>query len=543
MTQKPKPSVIVFGETGVGKSSVLNMLGGGNMADVSSKANGVTFSSTCYDKTINGSTFKIYDTVGLNEGSAGTVDARDAIDKLFRLIRHLEDGVNLLIYVMRAPRITRTAQQNYEMFFDVFCCGKVPIAMVVTGLEEEDDMDRWWKDNKSIFDRYKMSFRDVACITATKGKLRDGVHIYEDEYQESKEKLENLIQFSHNPTPWKMPTTSWFVSAAVGLYNVCAKLFGVERLLFASELRRALMLYAGLSDKDAAAKAQRIESAATKSIGRPLVPNVIVFGETGTGKSSVVNMLDGGTKAAVSSSAKGVTFSSTCYEKTIFGSTYRVFDTVGLNEGTAGTVAAKDAIKELYNLICQLNDGVNLLVYVMRAPRVTQTAQQNYEMFFDVFCHKMVPIVMVVTGLEEEQDMDRWWEVNKAAFDQYKMAFSGVSCITATKGKLRKGTHLYQTEYDESKAKLDQLVRRWHNPTPWKMPAKSWFISTMTRLYNVCATLLGFQPHLLAIELHRALKYYAGLSDREATDEARKIDRSFKAESGAKSSAHRIPVH
>lgn len=46
----------------------------------------------------------------------------------------------------------------------------------------------------------------------------------------------------------------------------------------------------------------------------PTIPNIIIFGETGTGKSSVINMLDGRLIADVSSGASGCTFHSSPYE-------------------------------------------------------------------------------------------------------------------------------------------------------------------------------------------------------------------------------------
>src|ERR1700730_10509355 len=110
------------------------------------------------------------------------------------------------------------------------------------------------------------------------------------------------------------------------------------------------------------------------------IPNIIVFGETGAGKSSVINMLEGNDKAEVSSSAKGVTFTSAQYQKTISGTLFKVFDTAGLNEGAAGAVPARAASKGLSQLLRQLEGSLNLLVYVMRAPRITETAQKNYEM-------------------------------------------------------------------------------------------------------------------------------------------------------------------
>jgi len=46
----------------------------------------------------------------------------------------------------------------------------------------------------------------------------------------------------------------------------------------------------------------------------PTIPNIIVFGETGTGKSSIINMLEGRSIAGVSSGASGCTFYSCPYE-------------------------------------------------------------------------------------------------------------------------------------------------------------------------------------------------------------------------------------
>src|SRR5262245_54795882 len=123
------PNVIVFGESGVGKSSVINMLNGDEIAPVSDRAMGLTFSTKPYKKTIDGEHFTIFDTIGLNEGSCGTVKAKDAVQKLWDLINHLADGVHLLVFVMRAPRITQTCEQNYKLFFETLCQRRVPIAI------------------------------------------------------------------------------------------------------------------------------------------------------------------------------------------------------------------------------------------------------------------------------------------------------------------------------------------------------------------------------------------------------------------------------
>jgi len=235
------------------------MLQGDGEAEVSNRANGVTFSNACYRKTISGMQFRIYDTVGLNEGTEGTVAARDAIIGMYELILQLDDGVNLLVYVMRAPRISRAAKQNYDIFFEAFCDRKVPIVIVVTGLGGEDNKDGWFEENKPYFDQYKMFFSGSASITATKGKLRDGVYSYGAEYEASKKTVEALIWDSWTEEPWRMPRIPWFTSAAVRLRNIFVTALGMEPTLFAVELYHALQQYAGLSDSEARANAYEVE--------------------------------------------------------------------------------------------------------------------------------------------------------------------------------------------------------------------------------------------------------------------------------------------
>lgn len=209
MSQRPTPNVVVFGGTGAGKSSVINMLKGSKPAKVSSSAMGVTTGCDCYVKTINGETFNVYDTPSLSEGTAGRVSAVDAIQLLHNLIRQLSDGVNLLVFVMRAPRITALAQKNYQMLFDIICERKVPIVIVITGLEREGNLDQWWPDNKASFDLQRMLFHGHACITAVKGAPggREA-----QVYEKSKNKLADLIQQSYSERLWKAPERTWFYS-------------------------------------------------------------------------------------------------------------------------------------------------------------------------------------------------------------------------------------------------------------------------------------------------------------------------------------------
>ncbi|OAX31803.1 P-loop containing nucleoside triphosphate hydrolase protein, partial [Rhizopogon vinicolor AM-OR11-026] len=191
-------NVIVFGESGVGKSSVINMLTGEPVAAVSNQAVGCTYESTKYRATIDGREVMLYDTAGLNEAEAGTVSPQRAIQNLRSLVEDLKT-VNLLVYCIRGTRFRKIVADNYNIFRRMICGRargpKVPIVLVITGLENEDNMDDWWKDNRAYFDQYKMEFCGHVCITATRGRaLKDGSrYIFQDLYDTSKEKVMELL--------------------------------------------------------------------------------------------------------------------------------------------------------------------------------------------------------------------------------------------------------------------------------------------------------------------------------------------------------------
>jgi len=98
-----------------------------------------------------------------------------------------------LSYARHASRAK--TQENYDMFFKHFCSQKVPIIIVITGLENErlkdagdeesDDkvvenwniaVDKWIGKNRKKFVEggYTMKFEEFVDITAIKGVKRRG---------------------------------------------------------------------------------------------------------------------------------------------------------------------------------------------------------------------------------------------------------------------------------------------------------------------------------------------------------------------------------
>ncbi|KAH7925679.1 P-loop containing nucleoside triphosphate hydrolase protein [Leucogyrophana mollusca] len=209
---------------------------------------------------------------------------------------------------------------------------------------------------------------------------------------------------------------------------------------------------------------------------KPPAPNVIIFGETGSGKSSVINMISQTYVAPISSGATGCTFNYVRYPVEIQGAPFNLYDTAGLDEGDHGKVAKQDAIAQLYKLIVDLEGGVSLLVFCMRGPRIKEAAHKNWRLFHEVFCKKNVPIVIVITGLEQEDPMDNWWRQNKAAFHKYGMVPSGNACITATRGRQnRSGRYVFEDEYEESRVKVSKLIEDSALAEPWKVNRIQWF--------------------------------------------------------------------
>jgi len=212
---------------------------------------------------------------------------------------------------------------------------------------------------------------------------------------------------------------------------------------------------------------------------------VIVFGESGGGKSSVINMLEGDGDIPVDDSAEGVVFNYATRKKTISGQPYNVFETMSINKlgrwpRRNDTKATKD---QLIRIIEELDTGLNLLVYVMRAPEIMTTAAKNYRLFYEIVCEKEVPIVVVITKLESRADsgrMDDWWIENKPAFDQLNLKFEDHACITATKGKPSEdsGRYLDQDLYDLSKQKVESLISQSCGQA-WKMESKEPWVSTV----------------------------------------------------------------
>ncbi|KAH7888325.1 P-loop containing nucleoside triphosphate hydrolase protein [Phlebopus sp. FC_14] len=206
-------NIILFGETGVGKSSVINLIAGAPVADVSPDVEGCTMASKEYKFTVDSKKYCIWDTVGLEEPEMGINGYLDAIVKALVLINRLTDagGVNLLLFCMRGNRVTATTQSNYRLFYEVLCGKQVPIALVITHLERETHMEDWWSRNEKSIEKYGIKSAGHACVTGVDDRRENG------KYAQSRVAIHELLKNCDGYGTYTMPPEAWFVRVLQGL--------------------------------------------------------------------------------------------------------------------------------------------------------------------------------------------------------------------------------------------------------------------------------------------------------------------------------------
>lgn len=275
LTGSPRPiqrksNVILFGEMGAGKSSVVNLIMGRDVARTSSGASSCTLDSRPYDATIQGRDFRIFDTVGLNEPQS----LKDpdfligAINKAYRLVRFLSDtgGINLLVFCIRRGRITTNMQQNYLLFHDFLCQKKVPIALVITHLEHEENMEDWWLHNHSHFAECGIHTIGHACITAKRE--------FSDRYHASRQVVHDLLLTHATGVGFTQEKVGWVAE----LFHKLLDLVGFQPRLDSIKVRAQKLRKYGLREEEIAALLVKI-TAVDEDMAqvRPLRPHVFTL--------------------------------------------------------------------------------------------------------------------------------------------------------------------------------------------------------------------------------------------------------------------------
>ncbi|KIJ63799.1 hypothetical protein HYDPIDRAFT_112757 [Hydnomerulius pinastri MD-312] len=177
---------------------------------------------------------------------------------------------------------------------------------------------------------------------------------------------------------------------------------------------------------------------------------------------------------------------STLYNVPIDSEHYNIWDTAGLNPGSyvrprlagvagkaalglgvmgkgkgAGSADMNTATRNLERLLQLLDKegGIQLLVYVVRGSTVDRSLVKNYTIFYSAISRKTVPIVLVVTGLEnEEGEMEDWWREGEKILTEYEMRFDAHACVTTLPEEKTRDTALAERGR-HSQAALRNLIK------------------------------------------------------------------------------------
>lgn len=217
---------------------------------------------------------------------------------------------------------------------------------------------------------------------------------------------------------------------------------------------------------------------------------VLVFGGTGTGKTSLCNTLTGRSRPT-GNGARGVTAKSHLYNAFEYeGRKIKLFDTVGLHESSSGTVPAEKALGHLIDLLTKSKDGFSLLIHVTRASRITKEQEDDYKFFVEKMTQDNIPVLLALTCCENEDPMSAWLDRNRTSFDRYKYKDLIPTCFLSG-GKFE--SH-YAPLRAQSKETLLQAILVNALPQPHRLYGKgtgATFSETLTRLWNHVVDLTG----------------------------------------------------
>ena len=209
-------NVVLFGETGVGKSAVINLIARKEVAEISSDVDGCTMQSTRYDIPFDSMNFSIFDTIGLELPEIGINGYLKAIEKAYELMIKLgaAGGIHLLLFCMRGGRMSPGSLKNYRFFCECLCNTNVPIALVFTGLEREVEMEDWWMRNKTQIEQYGIKSDGHACITTVQDEIPGG----DLKYMESQERIRELLKTCVLTNEALLPEPhTWFANVGKGM--------------------------------------------------------------------------------------------------------------------------------------------------------------------------------------------------------------------------------------------------------------------------------------------------------------------------------------
>lgn len=215
-----------------------------------------------------------------------------------------------------------------------------------------------------------------------------------------------------------------------------------------------------------------------------------MFGATGIGKTSLCNTLTGKARPT-DNGARGVTAKTHLYSPfQTSNCKIEIVDTVGLHESSHGTVPADQAVVDLIALLEKAEGGFSILIHVARASRITKEHDEDFTFFVEKLAQNHIPVILAVTGCENEHPMCAWVQRNQEAFSRFGYKELVPTCF-ANGGPMEE---FFAPLRAQSREKLLTAILTYALPEPKKLYGKgtdSSFNEALTRIWNEFVELAG----------------------------------------------------
>lgn len=178
--------VVVFGRTGVGVSSLVNLIVGSPVAQWHGDTRPCTQQTMAYTAAFAGKQFCVYDIPGYGGGFTDT-----EITEIIQDIKS-KKGIDMLVYCLRKKRDTMMPSVFREIRHVV--PQKVPMVGVVTELErQEGSVESWWTKNGETLEKMGITFDEHACVTTLAAEEVTGNERFSEFRLQSQEAVRGIL--------------------------------------------------------------------------------------------------------------------------------------------------------------------------------------------------------------------------------------------------------------------------------------------------------------------------------------------------------------
>ena len=183
---KQKKRILVIGNTGVGKSSIIRYMNAYDKNDklplVKGGQRGVTFETTLY----HNDEFIFADTAGFGETAEGTVPTEEVLENLVDFLAENIDGFNIILFVTNNDRIDENVVKTYRII-DPIIPSEIPKILVRTqdqagagNIIPDEELVHWKLDYCFFCAGCRVSYPDMEELKAKNARETKIRECYQD---------------------------------------------------------------------------------------------------------------------------------------------------------------------------------------------------------------------------------------------------------------------------------------------------------------------------------------------------------------------------